>query len=56
MKRFCTAGALTLAALVAGCGVTSEAFTSGPQVGASPGIFDPLHVTGPAAGEKACLI
>ena len=56
MKRFFTAGALTLAALVSACGVAGEALTSGPQVGKTPGVFDPLHVTGPAAGEKTCLI
>jgi hypothetical protein len=56
MKSFFTAGALALAALIAASGVAGEALQSGPQAGKTPGVFDPLHVTGPAAGEKTCLV
>jgi hypothetical protein len=56
MKKFFAGAALGLAALVA-VGITSaEALKSGLQVGESPTPFDPLHVTGPTAGEKSCLV
>ena len=56
MKSFFAFGALTLAALVVTGVAAGEALKSGPQIGNTPGIFDPLHVTGPAAGEKTCLV
>ena len=56
MRSFFAFGALALAALVATDAATGEALKSGPQVGNTPGVFDPLHVTGPAAGEKTCLV
>ena len=43
--------ALTVSVVAAG-----EALQSGPQVGKSPGAFNPFHVTGPDAGKKACLV
>ena len=56
MKIAIAAGALALAVLVTtGC-VAADALNSGPQVGQSPTPFDPLHVTGPSAGEKSCLV
>ncbi len=34
-----------------------EPLKSGPQVGQTiPGPFNPLNVTGPSAGEKACQV
>jgi len=50
------AGALTLATLTAAVGVAGEGWKSGPEIGKAPGVFDPLHVTGPAEGEKTCLV
>src|SRR5579871_5607988 len=36
--------------------VAAEKVKSGPQVGDKvPGPFEPLNITGPTAGEKACL-
>jgi hypothetical protein len=36
--------------------VAAEKVKSGPQVGDKvPGPFEPLNITGPAAGEKSCL-
>ena len=44
------AGALVVPALAAD-------LKSGPQVGENiPGPFHPLNVTGPTAGQKACLV
>jgi hypothetical protein len=56
MKTFIVVGALALAALVATGVMAEEALKSGLQVGESPTPFDPLHVTGPTAGEKSCLV
>jgi hypothetical protein len=56
MKKFFAIGALTLAALVATGVMAEEALKSGLQVGENPTPFDPLHVTGPTAGEKSCLV
>jgi hypothetical protein len=56
MKVLVACCLLSLAAVV-GTGVfAGEALKSGPQVGQSPGAFDPLHVTGESAGEKSCLV
>jgi hypothetical protein len=49
-------GALALAALVAAGGRADEAIKSGPQIGKAPAAFNPLHVTGPTAGQKLCLV
>ncbi len=47
----------SLAVLLAGSAVADEPLKSGPQVGQTiPGPFNPLNVTGPAAGEKACQV
>ena len=56
MKKFLALGAFMLAALVATGVMAEEPFKSGLQVGQSPTPFDPLHVTGPTAGEKSCLV
>ncbi len=48
--------AVALAAWGMACVWAGEPLQSGPQVGASPKPFDPLHITGVYAGEKACLI
>jgi hypothetical protein len=48
-------GALALALFV-GAGFADSALKSGPQVGKSPGAFNPLHATGPDEGQKRCLV
>lgn len=49
------AAAVALALAFGGL-VAAEKVKSGPQVGdAVPGPFEPLNITGPAAGEKSCL-
>ena len=56
MKKLFVLGAVTLAAFVATGVMAGGTLKSGLQVGESPTPFDPLHVTGPTAGEKSCLI
>jgi hypothetical protein len=56
MKHFFAVGAVALAALLATSALAEESLVSGLQVGKNPSPFDPLHVTGPGAGEKACLV
>lgn len=48
-------GAAALALFV-GAGFADSALKSGPQVGKSPGAFNPLHATGPDEGQKRCLV
>jgi hypothetical protein len=67
-SRIVSATALFTAAVLLGCekppaavpavsDAASSAFVSGPQVGSSSiSPFDPLHVTGPGAGGKSCLV
>src|SRR6476659_3282527 len=53
--RFAT-GALT-AALLVGSALAGEGLKSGPQEGSHDiPAFNPLHATGPNAGEKLCLV
>jgi hypothetical protein len=57
MNRRTALGATLAAALLAGGALAADALKSGPQVGSSritP--FDPLHVNGPDAGKKLCLV
>jgi hypothetical protein len=56
MKSRVTVGAGLAAALLAGCAFAADGFKSGPQPGDHMGIFDPLNVNGPAAGQKACRV
>jgi hypothetical protein len=58
MRRSFQAGALVLAALVVSSVAADEALKSGPQLGknATPNPFNPLHVNGPDAGQKLCLV
>jgi len=56
MRRLIAVGAFALAAIVAVGVGAGEPLKSGLQVGDSPTPFDPLHVTGPTAGEKSCLV
>ena len=52
-----TLGASLAVALLAGCVVAADSPKSGPQVGQSiPGPFNPLNVTGSAAGRKVCQV
>jgi hypothetical protein len=57
MKRVLVVGA-TLALVVAGYHAwAADDLKSGPQVGQSiGGPFNPLNVTGSAAGEKVCQV
>ena len=56
MKRvpllaLCAAGTLLASSLLA------AELKSGPQAGTEiPGVFHPLNVTGPYAGQKQCLV
>jgi hypothetical protein len=57
MSKRLAIGASVALTLLVGSVLAEEALKSGPQVGSSrltP--FDPLHVTGPGAGEKSCLV
>ena len=52
-----TLGASLAAALLVGGAVAAETLKSGPQPGNQvPGPFNPLNVTGSAAGKKACQV
>jgi hypothetical protein len=56
MNNRVVGGSLAVLLLV-GCTAANETFKSGPQVGDDiPGVFHPLNVTGPNAGEKFCQI
>jgi hypothetical protein len=56
MKQCIAMGAVLLAALVASSGSADEGLKSGLAVGKTPTPFNPLHVTGPTAGQKLCLV
>ena len=57
MKPYTTLGASLAVALLAGSAIAAGALRSGPQTGEMiPGPFDPLNVTGSAAGRKACQV
>jgi hypothetical protein len=56
MRHRFAVGALT-AALLMGSALAGEGLKSGPQVGSKAiPAFNPLHATGPNAGEKLCLV
>ena len=55
--RYCIAAGVLAAALLGCSAVTAKDLESGPQVGSKiTKPFDPLHVNGPSAGTKACLV
>ncbi len=54
-NRIAIGASLTIALLVGGV-IAAEPIKSGPQPGDSCGVFEPLHVTGPGAGSKSCLV
>ena len=57
MKHRIAIGTSLALALLVGSLAAGEALKSGPQVGDGvPGPFNPLNVTGGAAGSKACLV
>jgi hypothetical protein len=57
MKSFAVLGAAMAGALLLSNAFADEPLKSGPQEGQTiPGVFHPLNVTGPSAGEKACQI
>jgi hypothetical protein len=57
MKYRTLLGSSLTLALVASCLGAGETLKSGPQVGDKvPGPFNPLNVTGSAAGQKACQV
>ena len=52
-----TLGASLAVALLTGSLIAAESLKSGPQPGEFvPGPFNPLNVTGSAAGKKACQV
>lgn len=55
MRRPIVMGA-SLAVLLTGSVLAAGDLESGPQVGQRVGVFNPLHVTGPDAGSKNCLV
>jgi len=57
MKRTIAVGAALTAALLVSVAVGGD-LKSGPQIGEGDKIkpFNPLHVTGPQEGVKACLV
>lgn len=56
MRAFLPLGAVLVAVAVCPA-YADDAVKSGPEVGKSiPGVFHPLNVTGPYAGEKQCLV
>jgi hypothetical protein len=56
--KYCIPLGMSVAVLLAGSVLAADdALKSGPQVGQTiPGPFNPLNVTGPNAGEKACQV
>lgn len=57
MNRGIAMGASLALALLVGGVWAAESLESGPQVGKSvPGPFNPLNVTGDAAGKKQCQV
>jgi hypothetical protein len=58
VMKYCIPLGASVAVLLAGSILAAdEALKSGPQVGQNiPGPFNPLNVTGPSAGEKACQV
>ena len=62
MRVGLTTGACLALALLVGCTdgkgeeKKGDGLKSGPQPGDGCGIFEPLNVTGPFAGEKRCLV
>jgi hypothetical protein len=57
MKYRALAGSSLALVLLAGSLAAGETLKSGPQVGDSvPGPFNPLNVTGSAAGQKVCQV
>jgi hypothetical protein len=56
MKHRIAVGACLAAALLVGSVLAEDALKSGPQVGKGVRPFNPLHVNGPTAGKKLCLV
>ena len=57
MRSRYAVGASLATVLLVGSLIAAEGLKSGPQVGQSiPGPFNPLNVTGSAAGRKVCQI
>jgi hypothetical protein len=57
MNRRIAVGASLAVALLVSSVFAADDLKSGPQVGQKiPGAFNPLNVTGSAAGTKTCLV
>ncbi len=56
MKMSLIAGSSLAFALLVGCANAADDLKSGPQVGDRVDVFEPLHVTGPFAGQKLCPV
>jgi hypothetical protein len=51
-----TAGTSLALVLLTGSAFAADSLKSGPQVGDRVGVFEPLHLTGPAEGTKLCPV
>jgi hypothetical protein len=56
MRMSITAGSVLALALLVGCASAADGLKSGPQVGDGVGVFEPLYLTGPSAGQKRCPV
>lgn len=56
MNRRSVVGASLAVALLVSGAFAAETLKSGPQEGKGVFPFNPLHVTGPSAGQKQCLV
>jgi hypothetical protein len=56
MKWSHTAGLTLAAALLVGSAIAEEALKSGPQPGKVCTPFNPLHMNGPDANKRVCLV
>jgi len=56
MRMRLTVGTSLAIALLVGSVHGAEALKSGPQVGDGVPVFEPLNVTGSAAGRKQCPV
>jgi hypothetical protein len=56
MRMRLSAGATLAIALLVGSVNAADALKSGPQVGDGVPVFEPLNVTGSAAGRKQCPV
>lgn len=56
IRRYLPGPSLAAVALLVGACVAADPLKSGPQVGESVGVFNPLHCSGDNVGQKLCLV